>query len=290
MNTNTRILPPDALWQTLCERAQQALASGALQPTAIRTEIVEDQGVRFRIGVATALVRKDAAEQPGGGNPANPFLPPEPALVVGALSPTHLAVLNKFNIVEHHLLLVTMQFESQESLLTRADVEALQICLAQYDALAFHNAGRVAGASQPHKHLQVMPLPLADDAALPMEPIFAGAPAGAVRVPRLAFAHAFTHLPPRVSGAELFAHYRRLLADVGISEVTIHGERRQSMPYNLLLTRRWMLLVPRTRECFDAISLNAVAFAGSLFVRSAGQLQALKAVGPFAALRAVASP
>jgi ATP adenylyltransferase len=51
-----------------------------------------------------------------------------------------------------------------------------------------------------------------------------------------------------------------------------------------------MLLVPRSREHFEEISLNALAFAGSFFVRNEEQLGILKTAGPLKALAAVAFP
>ncbi|MES9860967.1 MAG: hypothetical protein ABW157_17270 [Candidatus Thiodiazotropha sp. LLP2] len=51
---------------------------------------------------------------------------PEPSLTVSELSPTHIAVLNKFNVVNHHLLIVTSKFESQERLLNECDVDAFK--------------------------------------------------------------------------------------------------------------------------------------------------------------------
>ena len=62
------------------------------------------------------------------------------------------------------------------------------------------------------------------------------------------------------------------------------------MPYCLLVTRDWMLLVPRSREFFEDISLNSLAFAGSFFVRNEQQLDRLKSFGPMNALRRVALP
>lgn len=44
---------------------------------------------------------------------------------MGALSATHTAVLNKFNVLQQHLLIVTYRCEQQEVLLTGADFEAL---------------------------------------------------------------------------------------------------------------------------------------------------------------------
>ena len=68
------------------------------------------------------------------------------------------------------------------------------------------------------------------------------------------------------------------------------SERRQSGPYNLLLMREWMLLVPRSRERFDSISINALAFAGSFFVKDDAQLERVRQAGPIAILREVSSP
>ena len=59
--------------------------------------------------------------------------------------------------------------------------------------------------------------------------------------------------------------------------------------YNLLVTRRWMLLVPRMRECFQSISFNSLAFAGALLVQDPAQMDELRAAGPFAALEWVAA-
>jgi len=52
----------------------------------------------------------------------------------------------------------------------------------------------------------------------------------------------------------MHATYRELLA------------RCPQAPYNLLATRRWMLVVPRRQERYEKISVNALGFAGSLFV------------------------
>jgi ATP adenylyltransferase len=61
-------------------------------------------------------------------------------------------------------------------------------------------------------------------------------------------------------------------------------------PYNLLATRRWLLLVPRLREFFEGISVNALGFAGSLLVKNAAQLEVLRTRGPMTALQSVSLP
>jgi ATP adenylyltransferase len=261
------------LWSTIVERTARALASGALVPIRTEVEVIEDDGVPFLVRLVSSLERKAKAVQPppDGEPPKNPFLPPyEEDLFVSYVEPAHACLLNKFNVFDHHALLVTRAFEEQDSLLTPADFEALLSCTAEVDALTFYNGGRLAGASQPHKHLQFVQVPLASggrrtpmDEALPQR--------------QLPFRHALG--PPLQEPAEAHATYRGLLRAVGCEQ--------PGTPYNLLATRDWTMVVPRTQECFESISLNALAFAGSLLVKNREQLERVRAVGPMAVLRAV---
>ncbi|MDA8432406.1 MAG: hypothetical protein M0Z60_05510, partial [Nitrospiraceae bacterium] len=159
------LLRRGTLREALMKTTENALAAGALLPVPTGYEFVEDGGVRFFVRVLENLSRKDVEKkkQEREGRPVNPFLPYEKDLFVADISETHAAILNKFNVVEHHLLVVTREFEDQETLLTPPDCEALWACLQEYDGLGFYNGGEAAGASQRHKHLQVVPLPLAPE-------------------------------------------------------------------------------------------------------------------------------
>lgn len=61
--------------------------------------------------------------------PVNPFLPYDDKLWVSHLSDTHTLLLNKFNVVEHHLLVVTRSFKSQLDSLQLSDFEAALLVL-----------------------------------------------------------------------------------------------------------------------------------------------------------------
>jgi ATP adenylyltransferase len=261
------------LWSTLVERTARALASGALVPIRTEVEVIEDDGVPFLVRVVSNLERKARAVQPppDGQPPRNPFLPPyEEDLFVSYVPPAHACLLNKFNVFDHHALLVTRAYEEQVFPLTPADFEALLSCTAEVDALAFYNGGRLAGASQPHKHLQLVQAPLAAGGRrTPMDEALARG--------RLPFRHALG--PPLREPVQAHATYIGLLRDVGCEQ--------PGMPYNLLATRDWTLVVPRTQESFESISLNSLAFAGSLLVKNREQLERVRAVGPMAMLRAV---
>jgi sulfate adenylyltransferase (ADP) / ATP adenylyltransferase len=212
------------------------------------------------------------------------------------LSPTHICLLNKFNVVEHHLLMITRHFESQETLLTRSDLAALWAVLAQIDGLAFFNGGALAGASQPHKHLQLIPLPLVPDdpqphARLPIEPpIQAALAQGLTQVPSFPFVHAIAPLDllnAMDPTAVLQMAYHTVLQACGLAIGDGITATLASGSYNLLATRDWLFLVPRSQDGWDKIGVNSLGFAGALLVKNAAQLAHLKAQQPMTILTQV---
>jgi len=274
------LLEPGSLWPALRTRAARALRCGALQPIATERAELEEEGIRFVVRVLAHLERKVRTGFAQARAGANPFLPHDEDLFVADVSQTHLCLLNKFNVLDHHLLLVTRAFEEQESLLTPGDFEALAVCMAEFDALGFYNSDTVAGASQRHKHLQLVPVPLgAGPERLPVE--------GALAEKRLPFVHAAERVDP-FDGAALHETYRQLLG-------ALHLEGREgtscaSCSYNLLVTRDWMVLIPRERHEVEGVPVNALGFAGALLVRNRPQLAKLRRRGAFDLLRRAGRP
>ncbi len=300
MKTKSDILfGKGTLWKKVVKTSTRALAAGALLPIPTDYEFVEDGNVRFFVRILSSLVRKDEErkKQEKAGKKNNPFLPYEGPLYVADISESHVAVLNKFNVVDNHLLIVTRTFKEQESLLTLSDFEALVACMAEYNGLGFYNGGEAAGASQSHKHLQLVPLPLAPEGPkIPIEPLLATARFKGVlgAIPAFSFLHTFVRLDERVmstglSGAEkIFASYCAMLRSVGMKAPTAKRGGRQSGPYCFIITREWMLLVPRSREFFEGISINSLAYAGALLVRNKEQMAVLKRCGPMKVLQGTA--
>lgn len=293
----TLVLEPGTLWSRVTQQTELALRCGALQLFPTDEEFVEQGGVNFLVRVLPNLARKDEAkkqqdkETATSGKEFNPFLPYEEDLFVADISDTHLCLLNKFSIVKHHLLIITREFEEQETLLNIRDFAALWVCLTEIDGLAFYNSGKNAGASQRHKHLQLVPLPLVPTGQkIPIEPILASPVAG------LPFVHAIAQLDPQqmksplAAASYLLECYHNMLQAVNWLCREEVSPNRLVGAYNLMTTRQWMLLVPRTVECFESISVNSLGFAGTLVVRSEQQMQILKAVGPMTVLSRVAVP
>jgi len=268
---------------TLCGLLERAVAhghaTGALVPLTTALKVIHEGPWRFPVrvlGNVNLKLNDPTTSAPAGEN--NPFLPHDPNLFVAGLSETHICLLNKYPIIPGHHLIVTRAFEAQETQLTLADFEATWRCLAQVDGVAFYNSGQMAGASQPHKHMQLIPHPT-DEEALPNEALLRG---------ELLFRGA-RHVYARTQAdfdagfvRDLHERYQGLLAQLGLSPAP--GQSKPK-PYNLLLTREFMMVVPRIRECLGEMSLNAMAFMGSLFVRSEEQLEALQRFGLLNTLR-----
>ncbi len=298
----TRRIPWESgsLFPKLKAQHDYALSTGALQPIETQVEYLSVSDIQFVVRVLANLSRKEKAlQQQGKTAPSNPFLPYEEDLYVSDISDTHLCLLNKFNVVDYHFLIVTRQFEFQDSWLTLADFEALVRCLQEVDGLAFFNGGTAAGSSQPHKHLQVVPY--TDSlTAFPMEGVITASKgvtsddekgeAQVMRSPQLPFRHAIlSGLSQKLTAQHYLACYHRLLNAVEITGFSL-GTELQSGAYNLLCTRQWMMVVPRSQEKYDNISVNALGFAGSLLVKDLETLAKLQTLNPMKLLQQVGYP
>lgn len=117
----------------------------------------------------------------------NPFANPELALTVATVPPAHRIVLNKFPIIPRHFILATREWAPQTELLEPDDLAAAWGCISTWEngegpgegsggvtgagegkggdgegatqrLFAFFNSGPASGASQPHRHVQFVPV------------------------------------------------------------------------------------------------------------------------------------
>ena len=124
----------------------------------------------------------------------DPFDNPPAAMLITPLGPAHNLVLNKFAVVPEHAILATRAFRRQTALLEPADLHAAYACVRAYrdyyhhhhhhhhhysrpprcsssgsgadntdttddgSLFVFFNSGPHSGASQPHRHLQLLPV------------------------------------------------------------------------------------------------------------------------------------
>lgn len=226
---------------------------------------------------------------------------------------------NRFNIMDVHLLLCAAEFVHQLQPLELSDMEVIQPLL-EHGVLAAYNAGRLSGASQPRKHIQLIGLPFFSDPQWNIFPlstlvdnelsdpskydkptqlsVFKGRCHGVIRFtelksPKELYAH-YIDLLEYCSADELIAVNRHDLglgfdrpppgATEGVSvDYLIHIYRYD---FSLLITNKFMFIGVRETDRPLGVGCNSISYTGNIFVGSDDQEHTVTEIGPFAVLAA----
>lgn len=275
MNDNKRLFEPAGLAQCLQKTSLSALQNGALQ--SIATERMTLSGsVPYEVRKLSSLRKKPNRQTPAPLR-TNPFLPYEEDLYICHLPSGHVILLNKFNVVDNHLLVVTDDFEAQELLLEQKEFQAMNAVMASFPMLAFYNSGIEAGASQPHRHFQALPLQ-----DLPIDVHMKSVGVHTTRVSSLPFPNLAVSIADK-SEEQIYNDYLSMMEQLGLC----HADRKQPLPYNLLMTSQWLMIIPRAQDRYEGISINALGFAGLILVKNDQQLDVVKSLGGDRLLREV---
>ncbi len=284
---------PGRFWQAALQRSQAALEGGALVP--LTTEVMAGQGVEPF--VLRQLLSRTPKHLRAGGPRPNPFLPWEPQLQVDLLGEGHVLLLNKFPVQPGHLLVITQQWQPQCGWLQLPDWRAVAAVQVDTRGLWFFNSCAAAGASQPHRHLQLLPRD-ADALSCPLAPQLEAQLAGEQDPWPWRYCLSRRRARPTAAGQasppvqelvrELDQLYREHAARLELGDPQLDSQPRH--PYNLLFDDDWFLMVRREREHCAGFSLNALGFAGYLLATAGSDLGWLQQHGPWRLLQAVASP
>jgi ATP adenylyltransferase len=290
-----------SLWERIELVTQEALAKKVLHPIPTQYQIIEENGIQFIVRILDNLNKKDKAKekqkkkQKESNSNFNPFLPYEKDLFIADIQENHVLILNKFNVVNYHLLIITRKFESQDSILNIEDFSALWKVLKQINGLGFYNGGKLSGASQPHKHLQLVPYPLVDEIeTIPLNNLILSNKNGEKfftlkslpYLQAIAFFEEITEKSPEELGKITLEYYYQLLDKLNINI----EDNKPSKNYNLLITKYWMMIIPRSREKYESISINSLGFAGALLVKNNAELELLLKHKPLEILSKVGIP
>lgn len=262
---------------------EKALEKKALNPIITNYQILEQDHIPFLIRIVENLERKDQEKKKQKQKQShtffNPFLPYDRDLFIDNIGDNHVAILNKFNVFDHHLLIVTREFEAQENALNLEDFSALWTVLSKVNGLGFYNSGKLSGASQPHKHLQLVPYPLAQEIeTIPINDLVLSYKntQEIITLKELPYGHSIVFFDNQQSSEKLakitLEYYHQLLNKLKIKI----EDNKPSQNYNLLITKDWMMIIPRSQEKYQSISINSLGFAGAFLVKNKEQLNLIK--------------
>ncbi|AII49422.1 hypothetical protein KR52_09745 [Synechococcus sp. KORDI-52] len=273
------------LLQKAKDVATAAQANGSLVPLETSlTHLIGQQGARFELRHLQSATPKHLQAE---GPKPNPFLPWDQHLEVKRIGNSHAVILNKYPVQSAHMLLITKTWQPQSGWLSMEDWNALALVDAMTTGLWFFNSGPDAGASQPHRHLQLLP-------RAPGEPIcarqtwFQRCAEGITSVEDepLLRSSRVVKLASSLTGEKLHQVYLTLAEELELG--TPEQNDRPQGAYNLLMSRDWMALIRRRREGIHGFNVNALGFAGSLLSTDASDRAWIERKGPEALLHAVA--
>ncbi|KAI8598320.1 hypothetical protein EDD21DRAFT_382844 [Dissophora ornata] len=236
---------------------------------------------------------------------ANPFLPHTPALYVADASEEHKILLNKFCIVPRHFLVVTKDFHPQTEPLTPDDMMAIWNSIMALrnsrDAVAFYNCGTRSGASQPHKHMQIIPLEAPSPIAILVRECSKrqhgkkeNRPGDVFSVPYNCINHVIL-LPAAEhtskSQEDILLEAYITLMDAMLMSIRAYAEQGHvsdeerklctNTAYNWIMTTEFMMIVPRKQESSKmingvALDINSLGFAGMVLAKTKRELEMVK--------------
>ena len=272
------------LHQLAIQRSEEAVTSGALCPLSTRVERCLGPGdqafeLRHLMGSPPQHLR------PAGPKP-NPFLPWDQRLELEPVGSNHVLIMNKYPVQIGHMLLISRRWAPQTGWLTPLDWQAVHAVRQDSEGLWFFNSGPSAGASQPHRHLQLLPRE-SGESLCPREDWWLTrlGSTGASSRGDLLEIHTNAVSFQTDSAEALHSSYLELCQAQGIGHPGLDTSPRK--PYNLLFGDHWMGLVSRSRDECHGFSVNALGFAGYLLCSERSDRFWLDQHGPEALLKEV---
>ena len=211
------------------------------------------------------------------GPKVNPFLPWDKILEIDSIGKHHQLILNKYPIQLGHILLITNSWKSQSGWLDNMDWEAIKKVNNDTSGLWFFNSGPIAGASQPHRHIQLLRRSL-NDINCPREKWLLDF-CNEKNLNQKFISNIVTkEFSSNLNDENIFEIYLDLSKKLGLGNPNI--DREPKHPYNLLFTNKWMVLVKRKKDNQHGISINALGFAGYILVTKDSNINYLCRNGP----------
>ncbi len=275
-----KLVRTERYWQQAREVAVRALEQGALVP--LETQQLQLPGLEpFQLRQLLAATPRHLG---AAGPKPNPFLPWDRPLQVDHLDSGHVLLLNKYPVQGEHMLVITDHWQPQNGWLSTADWQAVTTVSADTAGLWFFNSNATAGASQPHRHLQLLPR-RQGQCSCPLAPGLQAQLLG--HAPSWDWSYRLCSRGAE-SGRELRDLYFEMAKSLGLGDPEHDPQPRY--PYNLIFDDDWFLMVRRRREHGAGFSVNGLGFAGYLLCTANSDLEWLRQHGPWRLLQWVAEP
>ena len=264
----------EIFWKKALEQTQLSIEDGSLYPlkTIITNDLYKEKDFIIR-KLDTSKFNKKKIYGPR----QNPFCPWEKILEIDKIGDYHQLILNKYPVQKGHILLITNNWKPQNGWLDINDWRAIQKVNKDTSGLWFFNSSPMAGASQPHRHFQLLRR-TNDETSCPREKWFLDMKSDKNSCSKLKnniIVSKFNFLENSIS---LFEMYLELCMRLGLGDPV--SDKKPLYPYNLLITNKWIAIIKRGNDKIHGFSINALGFAGYLLVTEKSDINYLKKFGP----------
>ena len=211
------------------------------------------------------------------GPKINPFKPWDKILEIESIGNYHQLILNKYPVQQGHILLITNEWKEQNGWLEMNDWEAIKEVNNDTTGLWFFNSGPLAGASQPHRHIQLLRRD-PSEITCPREKWILKFNNANYKNEKFRKNIKIKKFSKTLNDENIHEIYQELSYELGLGEFKV--DNKPKYPYNLIFTNKWMVLIKRKKDNIYGISINALGFAGYLLVTEKSNIKYLKKFGP----------
>ncbi len=274
-------------WNQALKISKTATESGSLVP--LETQIIKTYNNNEQTFELRKLISKKPLHLFKQSKKINPFLPWDKNLEISKIEDHHILLLNKFPVEIGHMLLITNSWAPQNGWLTLQDWKALDLVNKDTSGLWFFNSSSEAGASQPHRHFQLLRRSI-HAKFCPREVWFQrfldGQLSNESDINKSSY---ITDIDQsRLEENYLYCKYLEACENLRIGSPRYNPN--PLTPYNLILTNQWLFITRRSRDNLNGFSINALGFAGYLLATEFSNLDWLESNGPEHLLEKVVNP
>ena len=207
----------------------------------------------------------------------NPFKPWDKILEIDSIGNSHQLILNKYPVQLGHVLLITNEWKEQNGWLDIKDWEAIKEVNKDTSGLWFFNSGPLAGASQPHRHIQLLRRD-PSELSCPREKWILALNNLNYKNEKFSKNIILKKFSKSLNEENIHEIYKDLSYNLGLGDP--RNDKKPKYPYNLIFTDRWMIIIKRKTDNLFGISINALGFAGYILVTENSDIKYLRELGP----------
>ena len=266
----------EIIWSKALEVSKKAVDSGAIIPLDTQKYKSNKEYCDYELRFLKSPIPKYLIEY---GPKRNPFIPWDKRLEIQTISNKHTLILNKYPVQIGHLLLITNKWKPQNGWLDIYDFDAIEYVDNDTSGLWFFNSSKEAGASQPHRHFQLLPRHQYE-IICPRYDWFCSLLNN--NNTESLISHSISIQPRnknvKFKSQDLYNSYKSMIDEMNLGDFDINSKPLK--PYNLLITSEWIALIVRKTDRSNGFSINALGFAGYFLGTKRSNVDTLIKFGP----------